>query len=193
VEVKTAVEKFCAHICKAVLEPWQSPEELAEEQRNRKKADVERRAEETRKKAREEARERADQERREREAKTARERAEEEERRRQQAEAKRRADDEASWVRLGPSPDRDGLTQHLAEFPDGAHAMHAREMLGLLASTPKPQDAAHIIGGLRSLAGHWHDSGRPWFGLLWWNELAGPRTLLQKGQIADPQVAEKGK
>jgi TIR domain len=73
-EVALRVEKFCENICKALLQPWLSPQERQEAEA-RQRTEEERRREE---KLQEEARQKA-----------------EEERRRQEAEAKRRAKKEA--------------------------------------------------------------------------------------------------
>src|SRR5262245_2601133 len=115
-EVAQQVEKFCENICRALQQPWLSPEErreaearrLAEaERRRQQEAEMKQRAdeEERRKKAEAEKEERRreeklqeDDERRQKLQDEAR-RLAEEERRRQEAEVKRRADEAESQRR----------------------------------------------------------------------------------------------
>src|SRR5262249_7331722 len=98
-EVALRVEKFCANICKALQQPWLSPQERREAEARQRAEEEERRRQET---LQEEARQRAEEERRRQEAATRRRldeaeaekrRREEDERRRQEAENERRLDE----------------------------------------------------------------------------------------------------
>jgi hypothetical protein len=85
-EVALRVEKFCANICRALQQPWLSPEERQEAKAQRV-AEAERRRQEA------EIKQRADQEERRRKAEAEERRRDEDERRRQEAEDRRRLEE----------------------------------------------------------------------------------------------------
>jgi TPR repeat protein len=99
-EVALRVEKLCENICKALEQPWLSPQErqqaearrVAEQERRRQEAEAQQAAEEERRRQEVEARRVAEEERRRQEAEA--QQAAEEERRRQEVEARRAAEEE---------------------------------------------------------------------------------------------------
>ena len=102
IEVALRVEKLCENICKALQQPWLSPQErqeaearqVAEEERRRQEVEARQVAEEERRRQEAEARRAAEEERSRQEVEA--QRAAEEERRRQEVEARRVAEEERS-------------------------------------------------------------------------------------------------
>jgi hypothetical protein len=99
-EVALRVEKFCANICRALQQPWSSPEE-------RQEAEAQRVAEAERRRQEAEIKQRADQEERRRKAEAEERRRDEDERHRQEAEDRRRLEEaEAKKRRRDEEPRR---------------------------------------------------------------------------------------
>src|SRR6516165_2209399 len=93
-EVALRVEKLCENICKALQQPWLSPQERQETEA-RQRAEEERRRQE---KLQEEARQRAEEERRREEAETKRRLDEAEAEKRRQDKERRELEKEAAWA-----------------------------------------------------------------------------------------------
>ena len=93
-EVALRVEKFCANICRALQQPWLSPQERQEAEA-RRAAEEDRRRQE---KLQEEARQRAEEERRREEAETKRRLDEAEAEKRRQDKERRELEKEAAWA-----------------------------------------------------------------------------------------------
>jgi hypothetical protein len=93
-EVALRVEKLCENICKALQQPWLSPQECQEAEA-RRVAEEERRRQE---KLQEEARQQAEEERRREEAQTKRRLDEAEAEKRRQDKERRKLEKEAAWT-----------------------------------------------------------------------------------------------
>src|SRR5262249_36755440 len=136
-EVALRVEKFCANICRALQQPWLSPEERREAEA-RRVAEAERRQQQEA-----EIKQRADQEERRSKAEAEKRRRDEDERRRQQAEDKRRFD-EAEAEKRRQDKERRKLEKEEAWAAKKAQALHRwREV------------AAAVVVALLLIGGFW--------------------------------------
>jgi hypothetical protein len=137
-EVALRVEKFCANICRALQQPWLSPEERREAEA-RRVAEAERRQQQEA-----EIKQRADQEERRSKAEAEKRRRDEDERRRQQAEDKRRFD-EAEAEKRRQDKERRKLEKEEAWAAKKAQALHRwREVA-----------AAAVVVALLLIGGFW--------------------------------------